>query len=53
MIIVMSGMLKAGFTLELLLKSLVRLLQMAGRRGSDARARLRAYWRVLGEVWRY
>ena len=45
--------LKAGFTLELCLKSLVRLLQMAGRRGSDARARLRAYWRVLGEVWRY
>jgi hypothetical protein len=43
--------LKLGFTLELAVKVLIRLLQAL--RGKREQERLNAYWKVLGEVWRY
>lgn len=44
--------LKIGFTVELLVKTVVRLIQrLIGR--ADVSLHLHTYWAVLGEVWRY
>jgi N-acetylglucosaminyl-diphospho-decaprenol L-rhamnosyltransferase len=46
-------MLKLGFTLELLVKYLTRLLQMKWQTDAASRARLQAYPVVIKEVWHY
>jgi GT2 family glycosyltransferase len=44
--------LKIGFTIELLVKIIIRLIQrLLGR--ADVAVHLRTYWAVLVEVWRY
>ena len=45
--------LKIGFTLELLVKTVIRLFQMAWRRDEELASRVQTYWDVLGEVWCY
>jgi len=45
--------LKMGFTLEFLMKSAVRLVQLLHGNREDSILRLRTYWAVLLESWRY
>lgn len=45
--------LKIGFTVELLMKIVIRLFQMMWHRDEVLRLRVRTYWAVLGESWRY
>jgi hypothetical protein len=45
--------LKVGFTLELIVKLLLRFFQFGWLADPRARARLLAYPVVLGEVWMY
>jgi len=45
--------LKVGFSLELIIKLLLRLLEMRWLRDAASKARVKAYPVVLGEIWRY
>jgi GT2 family glycosyltransferase len=45
--------LKIGFSLELVVKFLIRLVQLSWLRSPNARARLQAYPVVIGEIWRF
>jgi hypothetical protein len=45
--------LKVGFTIELIVKLAIRLVQAIPQHDSEHLVRVAAYWNVLGEVWRY
>jgi GT2 family glycosyltransferase len=45
--------LKFGFTIELLMKLLVRLLQMKWTTDKSSRTRIQSYWVVIKEIWQY
>jgi GT2 family glycosyltransferase len=46
-------LLKFGYTIELLGKVIIRLAQLVWRRNEELALRVRVYWAVLGESWRY